>query len=143
MDMAVEIDPRIIRLRPGEKLLEDLKAKNKGRLADLVITAASVAAIQEQAFSLVGLFGRVMFFGGLPSGKSVVGLDTNDIHYKQLLVAGTTRQSLAQYRKCLDLIADKALNVKALITAESSVDDVVTAILEAKSGIGLKRAIKF
>lgn len=143
MHLATAIDPRIESLRAGEHLIHDLLEKNRGKLADLVITAASVAAIQEQAFSLVGLNGRVMFFGGLPAGKSVVKLDTNEIHYKQLLVAGTTRQSLYQYRKCLDLIAAGTLNVKPLITAESSVDEVVTAILEARSGIGLKRAIIF
>lgn len=143
MQLATNIDSRIDTLRAGEHLLEDLLEKNDGKLADLVITAASVASIQEQAFSLVGLNGRVMFFGGLPAGKSVVQLDTNDIHYKQLLVAGTTRQSLYQYRKCLDLIAAGTLNVKALITAESSIDEVVSAILEARSGIGLKRAIVF
>ena len=53
-------------------------------------TAASVPAVQQTAFGLAGLNGRVMFFGGLPKGKSTVELDTNEIHYKQLTVAGTT-----------------------------------------------------
>ena len=143
MDLACNIDSRIQKLPAGQQLLPELKRVTNGRLANLVITAASVGAIQEQAFSLVGQNGRVMFFGGLPSGKSTVSLDTNEIHYKQLLVAGTTRQSLRQYRKCLDLIAGNAINVKAIITAESPVEDVVQAIMEAKGGIGLKRAIVF
>lgn len=143
MDLAVQIDSRIKPLVAGEKQLEELKNITGGKLADLVITAASVAEIQEQAFSLVGQNGRVMFFGGLPKGKSTVSLDTNEIHYKQLLVAGTTRQSLRQYRKCLDLIGSKALDVRPLITSRGSIDDVVEAIEDARGGRGLKRVIEF
>jgi L-iditol 2-dehydrogenase len=141
MELARSIDSRIGKLPAGDQLLPALKEATKGKLADLVITAASVGAIQEQAFSLAGQNGRIMFFGGLPSGKSIVSLDTNEIHYKQLLVGGTTRQSLRQYRKCLDLIASKAIDVRPIITAESAIDDVVQAVLEARSGKGLKRAI--
>ncbi len=143
MELARSIDRRIEKLPAGAALLPALTEATNGKLADLVITAASVGAIQEQAFSLAGQNGRIMFFGGLPGGKSVVSLDTNEIHYKQLLVGGTTRQSLRQYRKCLELIASKAIDVRPIITAESTIEDVVQAVLEARSGKGLKRAIVF
>jgi len=45
-----------------------------------------------------------MFFGGLPEGKNKVALDTNLVHYKQISITGTTRQSLAQYRRTLELV---------------------------------------
>ena len=143
MDLACSIDARIQKLPAGATQLAVLKEKTKGKLANLVITAASVGAIQERAFSLAGQNGRVMFFGGLPSGKSVVQLDTNEIHYKQLLVAGTTRQSLRQYRTCLDLIGNGAMDIRKIITAESTLDAVGQVILAARSGIGLKQAIVF
>lgn len=141
MDLACSIDARIEKLPADERQLEILKRNTDGKLADVVITAASVAAIQEKAFSLVGQNGRVMFFGGLPAGKSIVQLDTNEIHYKQLLVGGTTRQSLRQYRKCLDLIAAQTIDVGPIITATGLLEDIEQAIVEAKNGIGLKRAI--
>lgn len=143
MDLARSIDSRIRKLVAGESQLREFKRLTNGKLANLVITAASVGAIQEQAFALAGQNGRVMFFGGLPSGKSVVQLDTNEIHYKQLLVGGTTRQSLAQYRKCLELIASRAIDIRPIITSEGSLDDIVQAVLEARGGVGLKRAINF
>jgi len=143
MNTAISIDSRIKKLPAGNDLLSNLKEATDGKLANLVITAASVGMIQEQAFSLAGQNGRIMFFGGLPSGKSIVKLDTNEIHYKQLLVGGTTRQSLRQYRKCIELITSKAIDVRPIITAESSLEDVEKAILDAKNGIGLKRAIMF
>ena len=63
----------------------------QGRGADVIITACSSAEVQTRAIELAAVNGRVVFFGGLPKGKSVVPLDTNIIHYKQLIVTGTTR----------------------------------------------------
>ena len=144
MDMATNIDSRIQQIPAGDnqKVIKKLKEGNNGKLADLVITAASVGAIQQQAFSLVGLFGKVLFFGGLPHDKTVVPLDTNDIHYKQLTVTGVTRQSLRQYRKCFDLMGKGALDMKPIITSEGTLEDVPNAINAARQGKGLKQLIR-
>ncbi len=55
--------------RPKERVLE----LTRGRGADVIVTAASSAAAQQLAFELAALDGRVIFFGGLPAGKEVVG----------------------------------------------------------------------
>jgi len=143
MKLAKSIDNRIEMIPADERQYQLLHEKTKGKLADLVITAASVGAIQEQAFGLAGQNGRVMFFGGLPKGNSTVSLDTNEIHYKQLLVGGTTRQSLRQYRKCLELIGENAVDLKGIITGRSPLEEVEDAIKEVKQGFGLKKAIMF
>ena len=65
MDLACSIDSRIQKIPAGEQLLPELKRLTHGKLADLVITAASVGAIQEQAFSLVGQWSGDVF-GGCP-----------------------------------------------------------------------------
>lgn len=109
---------------------------------NLIITAASVSVIQETAFEHVGLNGRVMFFGGLPKGKSVVKLDTNEIHYKQLTVAGTTRQSLKQYRTCLKLLESGRLKVSDLITSTAPLDQISDVIADVAAGKGLKSVIR-
>ena len=99
--------------------------------------------VQAQALELAALNGKVLFFGGLPADKAVVGLDTNIIHYKLLTVTGMTRSSLAQYRKTLDLIADGLIKVDDLISSRSSVDDIQTTIENVARGIGLKSTIVF
>ncbi len=141
MDLAVSIDSRIEKLSAGDDQLDTLTELTKGKLADLVITAASIAKIQEQAFALAGINARVMFFGGLPSGKSQVQLDTNEIHYKQLTVAGTTRQSLRQYRRCLDIISSRRVDLRPLITSKSPVEGIGKAIEQVQSSRGLKQQI--
>ena len=111
--------------------------------ADVVITACPVAAMQTRALELAAVNGRVIFFGGLPKGQSVVPLDTNLIHYKQLLVTGTTRQSLRHFRKTLDLITDRVLNVEDLITSTQPLAEIKTAIANAARASGLKARIAF
>ncbi|MCF7929307.1 MAG: alcohol dehydrogenase catalytic domain-containing protein [Spirochaetales bacterium] len=114
-----------------------------GKGLDLVITAASVPVIQEMAFSLVGMNGRVMFFGGLPHGKSVVQLDTNEIHYKQLLISGTTRQSLRQYRKIIHLLSEGVLSADDIVTGHADGSEAESVLQAVIRGEGLKTSIRF
>ncbi len=139
LELARKLVPSIIPLSGNPK--EDLQKQTNGKLADVVITAASVGAIQEAAFSLAGLNGRIMFFGGLPKGKSVVSLDTNEIHYKQLTISGTTMQNLRQYRDCLRLIEEGILEVKDLITSSSFLDEISDVINNVAAGKGLKSVL--
>jgi len=140
LSLAKKLIPEVV-IIPNAELDQAVSAHTGGRLMDLIITAASVPVIQETAFKYVGLDGRVMFFGGLPKGKSLVSLDTNEIHYKQLTVAGTTRQSLRQYRTCLKLIASGRLKVDDLVTASAPLDDIGRIIADVAAGKGLKSAI--
>jgi L-iditol 2-dehydrogenase len=73
----------------------------------------------------------------------MVPLDTNVIHYKQLLVTGTTRQTLAQLQKSLDLISENVIRVGDLITSVHPIDAVRNAISMASNGRGLKARIAF
>jgi L-iditol 2-dehydrogenase len=119
---------------PEAKVLE----LTRGKGADVVVAAASNPAVQQLAFRLAALNGRVIFFGGLPAGKETVALDTNIIHYKQITVTGTSRQSLAQYRKCLDLIGRRLVDVHGVITKTWPLEKVSDAMGAAARGEGLK-----
>ena len=126
-----------------DDIVREIHTLTDGEGVDLVITAASVAAIQETAFSLAGVNGRVMFFGGLPKGKSVVRLDTNEIHYKQLTVSGTTMQSLRQYRTILDLLSTGVLTADDIVTGSADLDEIDSVVDRISRGIGLKTALLF
>jgi L-iditol 2-dehydrogenase len=139
--LARSIDPSFITIcgDPSSELAR--LTGNAG--ADVVITACPVASMQALALELAAVNGRVIFFGGLPKGKSVVPLDTNLIHYKQLLVTGTTRQSLRHFQKTLDLITEGVLRVEDLITSVQPLSAIKTAITKAAEGGGLKARIAF
>jgi L-iditol 2-dehydrogenase len=140
LEECAAIEPRIITVADG---LADRVAKETDGGADVVITACSVAVVQQSAFSLAGLNGRVNFFGGLPKGKENVALDTNQIHYKQLTVTGTTRSTHAHYRSTLDFIAKGLIDMDPLITHTFPLRDVQKAFDNAAGAVGLKQAIVF
>jgi len=122
----------------------ELNRLTNGRGADVIITACSSAEVQARAIELAAVNGRIIFFGGLPKGKSIVPLDTNIIHYRQLLVTGTTRQSLRQFQKTLDLIADGLIRVDDLVTSTYKLRDIHQAFSGAMGRTaGLKTRISF
>ncbi len=135
-------DSSFVTIGPGNVKAKVLELTG-GRGADVVVTAASVAAVQQAAFDLAALNARVIFFGGLPAGKEIVPLDTNVIHYKMITVTGTSRQNLRQYRTCLDLIRQRLIPVAGILTAKFGIDDAAAAFDLAVRGAGLKTGFVF
>lgn len=115
--------------------------KNKG--VDVCIVACPSPDAQTQAVELVGLFGRVLLFGGLPKDRELVPMNSNLIHYKQISIHGSTRASLSQYRKVLDFAASGIMDLKKLITNTYSVHQYQEAFAAASRAEGLKHIITF
>jgi L-iditol 2-dehydrogenase len=126
-----------------DPLADDMRAvvaerSEDGRGADVVITAAPAAAAQRQAVELAAPGGRINFFGGLPRDASRVELDTNLIHYKELLVTGTTANTNEDCREALDLVVSGRMDTAGLVTERYPLDDVHAAFEAAGSGRALK-----
>ena len=98
---------------------------------------------QVNALKLAAVNGRVLFFGGLPADRAVVGLDTNLIHYRQLWVTGTARQSLSQFRQVLRLIEDGLVNVEDLVSTRWPLEKIGEAFQAVMRGEGLKHVVSF
>jgi len=141
LDECAAIEPRVA--TAAEDIAGFVRDATGGYGADVVITACSVAAVQQDAFALAGLDGRVCFFGGLPKGQELVRLDTNQIHYKQLSVTGTTRSSHAHYRGTLDLIEKGLVDIDPLVTHTFGIKDTARALDNVIGAIGLKQAVAF
>jgi L-iditol 2-dehydrogenase len=114
-----------------------------GRGLDVVITANPAPEAQVTALELAAVNGRVMFFGGLPEGKNKVALDTNLVHYKQITITGTTRQSIAQYRATLALIGAGLISLEGIISGTWPVEKTRDAFEEVINGRGLKQVVTF
>ena len=99
--------------------------------------------VQAVAIELAAVNGRVVFFGGLPKDRAIVPLDTNLIHYRQLMVTGTTRQSLRQFQAVLALVTNGLLLLEDLITSTHPVDQAEKAILAMAMARGLKSRLEF
>ena len=125
----------------SENLEEVILAETDGIGPSVVITAAPAGAAQEQALGLVAPGGRVSFFGGLPKDKPNITVDSNVVHYKELMIAGANGSSPAQNAEALALIASGKVPVADLITHRLPLTQVSDAIAAVTSGEAIKVVI--
>lgn len=121
-----------------ENLSDIVMDSSYGRGADVIIIAAPSGKAQEQSLELVARQGRINFFGGLPKGQDLINFKSNIVHYKHITVTGTTGQSILQYRKAIEMIASKSINVKQLISVRFSLEEAEKAFERAKDEDVLK-----
>lgn len=126
---------------PFDADLADVVAEaTAGAGVDVVVTAAPVHALQEQAVHQAGVAGRVLFFGGLPSSRPIVQLDTNAVHYKELVLAGTTASSLSDCRRAARLVTDQ-LDLDWMISRVRPLEELPAAIDDVRDATVLKTVI--
>jgi L-iditol 2-dehydrogenase len=141
LEMARRIDPEFITV--GGDLRAEIARLTGGAGADVIITACPVPEVQALALELAAVNGRIVFFGGLPKDRRVVSLDTNLIHYRQLMVTGTTRQSLRQFQATLALVSDGVLRLEDLVTSTHPLEETEMAITAMATTRGLKSRLAF
>jgi len=124
-----------------EDVRERIFAETRGRGANAIITACSIPSVQEQALSLAAPFGRICFFGGLPKDGSCVRLDTNIVHYKQLILTGVTGGSPKDYRTALALIQSKRVDIAQVVSHYFPVTKMAEAFETALRGECMKIVI--
>jgi len=122
----------------SEDLAAVISDATDGRGPSVIITAAPAGAAQEQAIHLAQPGGRISFFGGLPKDKPLISVDSNLVHYKELILAGANGSTPAQNREALALIASGKVVVKDLITHRVSLDDIHDGIQAVLSGEAIK-----
>ncbi len=112
--------------------------ETEGLGADVVITSNPSPEAQIDAIKMAKNRARVNFFGGLPKTKSLVTLDTNIIHYKELFVHGAHGAMPIHHQKAVELIASKALNIKNYISHKFVLDDILEAFAVAEAHTGMR-----
>ena len=118
-----------------------LKLTN-GRGADVIITAAASGKAQEQALQMVAREGRISFFGGLPKDNSVIALDSNLVHYRELMIIGANGSSPEHNKRALAKIADGSVPVLDLITHRLPLEQVLEGIGIVSRGEAIKVTIE-
>ena len=108
---------------------------------DVIFTANSVPACHSLAIEAAAKNARINFFGGLGT-SSPVEIETNKIHYKQLLLTGTHGSRLNDFNKAFDCIENKLIDIQKYITAEYYLKDINKAFESAKDLNNLKIIIK-
>jgi L-iditol 2-dehydrogenase len=111
-----------------------IRHETEGRGADVIITACPVPEVQSHAVGLLAPYGRLCLFGALPRGSSSVPMDSNAIHYGNLLVTGSTGGSALDYHIALRLLAGKRVDLTAVISNVYRLSELETAYQTALAG---------
>ena len=121
---------------------EDLEAilmqESGGRGADVIIVAAPAHAAQESAIHLAAVGGRINFFGGLPKDRPTVTIDSNQVHYKELLVTGTTACSTADCRQAAQIVNSGLVDLSPLVSKRFPLKEAAAAFAAAEDRKSLK-----
>ena len=148
-DLSAERMKQSVALIPGAEAVEedDLEAAAKrltgGKGFDVTITACPAPSAQIDALKITGMNGRILYFGGLPAGKDDVTLATNQIHYKQLSIHGSTKANVNQFRAVAKMAAAGTLELEKIISRRYPINEFSDAIEYAKKAEGLKTIIAF
>ena len=114
---------RVVRTEVGNVVEAVRGVVPGGRGADVVIEAVAVPLTWEWAVGMVRKGGVVNFFGGPPSG-TVVGLDTNRLHYGEITLKASFHHTPAACRTAFELVASGRFRCAEFITGTAGLDEV-------------------
>ena len=113
-----------------------------GRGADVVITATAANVAQEQAVRMAARRGRISFFGGLPKTNPIIALDSNLVHYRELMIMGANGSAPSHNKRALEYISSGEVPVKDLITVHLPLDRVLEAFDIVAKGEAIKVTVE-
>ena len=137
-DLAIAVEAGTDR----QGVLDQVRAASGGLGVDVVVTAAASRPAQEGALALLAPGGRLSLFGGLARGDSMISIDSNLVHYRELTVVGVNGSSPAHNREALRLIASGEVVVADLVTHSFPLERLHDALEAIASGEAIKVTIE-
>jgi L-iditol 2-dehydrogenase len=122
----------------AENLRSVLNEDSQGRGADVIIVAAPIHAAQESALELAAISGRINFFGGLPKDRPVINFDSNLVHYKELVITGTTACSTADCWQAVQIVNSGLVDLSDVVSKRFPLKDALMAFAAAEDRKSLK-----
>jgi L-iditol 2-dehydrogenase len=125
LQVAQKIGAEIINASQDDPV-EKIKRLTEGYGADVVVEAIGLPATWEQALKMVRKGGTVLEFGGCPPGTEIK-VKTELLHYGQVTVLGTFHATPLHFRKALNLIASRTVDVRPLVTQKMRLEKIKDA----------------
>jgi L-iditol 2-dehydrogenase len=124
----------------GDDALPLIHELTQGRGADQVIECTGLPEVWEATPRMVRKGGRILLFGGCPSGTQV-SFDTYRLHYDEIVLQGAFHFTPAAVAEARQLLVDGAIDVSPLISGRFPLPEVEKALLSLQRGEGIKYAI--
>ena len=134
----------VVRVSEGEDVVAVVRGMTPGgRGADVVVEAVASPMTWEWAVGMVRKGGVVNFFGGPPAG-TVVGLDTNRLHYGDITLKASFHHTPATCRTAFELIRSGRFDAAACITGRVGLSEVPSVFkkMMVRAADGVKAEIK-
>jgi L-iditol 2-dehydrogenase len=114
----------VVQIAEGEDVVAAVRKRTpEARGADIAIEAVATPKTWEWAVAVVRKGGVVNFFGGPPSG-TVVGLDTNRLHYGEITLKASFHHTPATCRTAFQMLTSGRFRASDFITGSASLDQV-------------------
>ncbi|MDR0489222.1 MAG: alcohol dehydrogenase catalytic domain-containing protein [Propionibacteriaceae bacterium] len=140
-DLALKLGTNIV-VDPIREDLVSMVAEATGGLgADVVIVCTGVPDLVAPAVEVARPRGRISLFAGFPAGM-MAGIDPNAIHYRELIVTGSSNSTAEEYTMALDLIAQRQIDVLSLVSHRFCLDNFAEAVATAADLNTMKVAVK-
>ncbi|MEJ2708457.1 MAG: zinc-dependent dehydrogenase [Anaerolineales bacterium] len=122
----------------SEDLESILNAESLGHGADAIIVAAPSHSAQESALDLAAISGRINFFGGLPKDHPTINFNSNLVHYKELVITGTTACSTADCWQASQIINSGLVDLSDVVSQRFPLSEARNAFAAAEDRKSLK-----
>jgi L-iditol 2-dehydrogenase len=127
---------------PEEDLAAVVAGESGGQGADAIVVAAPSHQAQEEALRLAAIGGRINFFGGLPRDRPAIQFDSNAVHYRELVVTGTTACSTGDCWRAAALVNAGRVDLRPLVSARFPLREALAAFATAEERTSLKVVIE-
>lgn len=133
---AMVIDPN------KEDLSKTVKQMTNGNGVDLVIDTVFQQNIINEGLRMIRKQGTFFLFASAPEDNKNFSINSDIIHYQQIKILGSSAYQPIHFRKALNLLLEKKILVKPLITGILPLEQINEAFLEYNTPKHLKIIIK-
>lgn len=142
LKMAEDFDiDDTVTVTPDGSHIEKINELTGGFGPSVVIVACSNAHAQADALEIAGKGGKVEYFGGLPKSAPTAVLNTNHLHYKELIISGSYSEKMTDFQASQALIQSGRFPADRIITHSLPLERMTEAFPLMESGEALKVCI--
>ena len=138
LDLAAKLGADATINSAEQNLEQAVMELTDGHGADFISTACPIPQVQEQVMQIAADHARINFFGGLPKGKEHISFNSNLVHYKELILTGTTACSTDDCRRAAEIVNTGRIDLSKLIGARFPLKEAVAAFQVMEKGEALK-----
>ncbi len=138
--LASRLGAEVVLDADREGVGDALRMAAGGTGPDVVIECTGIPAMWEQVPQWTARGGRVVLFGGLPTGTRV-SFDATRLHYDEVDVLNSFHFRRDDIDEALRLLAGGEVNVRPIITDVKPLSSIVEVFAALDGGSGIKYAI--